>query len=513
MQKSAAKIISANPDSFKFAIPPFTWLAVFLHLLIALPLAWKLNIWLDEGWTMQTTGAGIVKAWSEALAVERQAPLYFVIAAFLRGVFDSLFLVRLFSIGCSVLTIISIAPLVRRFASANSKPLQNLLPLIVALNPYLIWASTEARVYALVIVLAAWLMLFWFDGYALEEKKQRTSRLIYVVLAVLSLYTNYYLGFVLVAGAGALLALGRRKAFWDYVWQMLIVGAFFLPLALVVKAQMETNSDYFFEKPGLIGALKLLWSSANNFLLPAAEWETTAFFRVWLSRAALILLLIYLTKNFRQIPAQVFALGVIVLVIGAFLIAAYFLLGIEYVQIRHFAPLFVPLVIFFAALVYAVVGRRGLYVWAILLLIFVPTRIFYNYSPPVKNGNWNEVSRLIESNERENQPITLFQLQDSIPFKYVYHGKNSILPSDKIGDWRPQGAPHTRERWRGQIETLISQIPPEQEYLWLVTSLTCEGEDSAIECRPLEEYIAANYATQEDERLFSRRVRLLRRKK
>ncbi len=484
--------------------------AIAVHLAFVLPLAVRLNIWLDEAWTLETTANGVAAAWRAAVVKEHQAPLYFAFLAGWRELNDSLLFARLFSIVCIIATVALVPALVRRFAPASGK-LPVALAFIVALHPYSVWASLEARVYAPVVLLSALLLLFWFDGYAEPKNRWRWARIFYVLLAVVSLYTNYYLGFALFANACALIAIGRWRTVVVYVAQMAAVGLLFLPLVFSIKQQFATNADYYREPTVFIDGVRVVWDTSVYFLLPSAEWEAMAFLRVWSARIGLLALLFFAVRRSRQISETTRALGVIVGVIGLFLMTAFFLLGSEYIQLRHCAPLFIPLLLFFSVLSANITKRNGLYVWLILLLIFLPTRLFSDYSP-AKNGDWTRVADFIEQNEAENQPIATFQIHDSIPLNYAYDGKNEILRADSLDDWAAEDKPLSAARWRRQIKVLIELVPSDNSYLWLVTESYCFDEGEAVECRPLEEFVEANYTVEKSADFYRRRVRLLKRK-
>lgn len=495
-----------------------TVLAIALHLAIVLPLARLLNIWLDEAWTMQTTANGFFYAWREAIATEHQAPLYFAFVALLRNVNGSLFFVRLFSILCIAATVALLPSLVNRFAPRAAEDSKNgwrdFLPFTFALHPYAVWASLEARVYALVIFLSALLLLVWFDAYVAEtpKNKRRKMQAIYVLLAVVALYTNYYLGFLLFANACALLALKRWKTLGIYVAQMVAVGLVFLPLVFAVKQQFAVNADYYREPVSFVDTVKLVWNVCNYFLLPSAEWDAVAFWRVLAARLAAVALIFLIVRNFRRISAPTLALFVIVAVVAAFLMTAYFLLGIEYAQIRHCAAFFVPLVLFAAIFIADVSPKRGWLVWLALLLIFVPTRLYADYAAFKKNGDWSRVAEFIERNETNDEPVATFQLHDAIPLRFAYTGKNRILRAESIDDLAAEDKPLSPNRWRRQIETLVREIPAGQERLWLVTESYCHSELKSIECQPLENFVRENYTIEKTADFYMRRVRLLRKK-
>ena len=80
---------------------------IFVHLAIALPLAFRLNIWTDEASTLYTTQKGFFQAFQNLFTDEKQAPLYFLFLSLWRKLNDSIFFARLFSIICSALAIVA----------------------------------------------------------------------------------------------------------------------------------------------------------------------------------------------------------------------------------------------------------------------------------------------------------------------------------------------------------------------------------------------------------------------
>ena len=170
---------------------------IVLHLLIAVPLAWWLNIWADEASTLYSTQQGIGFALQNAAFIERQAPLYFWVMALWRDVSGSIFFARLFSIICSVVAIRVFAGLASRLLDWRGALLATAF---FALHPILIWASAEIRVYALVMLLSVSLLRLFYEGFFADDSERpngRWWRRGFLVVAVVSLYTNYYIGFLL----------------------------------------------------------------------------------------------------------------------------------------------------------------------------------------------------------------------------------------------------------------------------------------------------------------------------
>jgi hypothetical protein len=59
----------------KFAVPA----AIVLHTAITIPLAFALNIWVDECYSLFSTSGTLAEAYANSIDFERQAPGYFVV--------------------------------------------------------------------------------------------------------------------------------------------------------------------------------------------------------------------------------------------------------------------------------------------------------------------------------------------------------------------------------------------------------------------------------------------------
>ena len=71
----------------KFDEKKFLFILIFLHLAIALPLAFYLNIWVDEASTLYTTQNGFFHSFSTIVFTdEKQAPLYFLLLSLWRKI-------------------------------------------------------------------------------------------------------------------------------------------------------------------------------------------------------------------------------------------------------------------------------------------------------------------------------------------------------------------------------------------------------------------------------------------
>src|SRR5581483_5357831 len=137
-----------------------------LNLAVSVPLAYALNLWQDEAYTLHTTGAGVPYAFSAAIGFEQNAPLYFVIVALLRHFGSGLFFLRLFSVLCIAATV-ALVPLLSRRYLPKIDP--NWVTAVVALNPFVIYAAVDLRAYGLIVLLSALLLLTCYDAFLAES--------------------------------------------------------------------------------------------------------------------------------------------------------------------------------------------------------------------------------------------------------------------------------------------------------------------------------------------------------
>ena len=489
--------------------------AMLAHLMIAVPLAYFLNIWVDEASTLYTTERGLVFAFQNALADEKQAPLYFWMLSVWRELSGSIFFARVFSIICSLAAIRLFYALARRFF--DERP-AFFVTLLFALHPFFIWASVEIRVYSLVICLSLILLNLWFSTYfdSTDGRIQRSSNLTFLAVAVVSLYTNYYLGFLLAGLFGSLVITRKWRAAAAYFFNMIAAGIVFAPLIWAVVSQFAANTVAFQTERSLVVGLQLLWNTFLTFAMPTEIYpleqiSTVSLIRVWFVRIAAVILIALVIRKRREIlDGKLVAIGVTAATIGAFFLIAYLLLGEVYVAIRHAAVLFAPLVLMLAVVLNRLLPAKA---WPAILLIYLA---LFSYSltmlyPNVaKRGDWARVGAFLEQNERPNQPIVVFTTFDALALPYHYRGVNRIFPDERYFDWEIEAPAGTPEAWRRQTEFILSEIPSEAGEIWLLTNEKCDVRES---CRPLENFIEQNYTIEHEKSFYLEKARLLRKKK
>jgi uncharacterized membrane protein len=490
-------------------------------LIIVIPLAYSLNIWVDEASTLYTTEQGIFQAFQNVFHDEKQAPLYFLILSLWRELNGSIFFARLFSIICAIVAI-------KVFNDLAQKTLDKRTAIFAtaffALHPFLMWTSLEIRLYSMVVLLAGLLLKFFDKIYLSNENKANGA--IFIVISIIALYTNYFLGFLLAGFFLTLLVLRKWSAAKDYFLKMLIVGACILPLIWAVKIQVGAYTSKFDEAKSIVTGAQIFWNHFLTFVLPTEiypleDLTTISTFRVWLVRILLFGFILFLVKFRKKVFSErLVNYGVLTATVFAFFGLTYFLVGVKFIALRHFAVVFPVIVLLQFTLLSKIFsllfdGQSDFRkISEIVLTVFVGAFFVYSilmlYPFQVKRGDWARVGKFIQQIERPNQPIIVFTAFDALALPYHYKGINKILPDRRFFDWEWEDAPGKPTSLQAQTEFTISKIPPEADEIWLLTNEKCVVKDS---CLPLEKFVEANYTIVEEREFYLEKVRLLRRKK
>jgi uncharacterized membrane protein len=493
------------------------FILLFLHAVVALPLAYFLNIWVDEASTLRTTQHGFLNAFQNVFADEKQAPLYFLILSLWRKLNDSIFFARLFSIVCSLLAIKVFYDLARQFWEDKTA---FFIAAIFALHPYLLWASLEIRLYSAVILLSVLLLELFFDVYFhnKDTETERRKQIYFVSVSIVALYTNYYLGFLLVGCFIALIILRRWREAKTYFLQMLVVGVSIVPLLWISKQQFAVRSIAFHQQKSIVEGLQILWNHFLTFVLPTEIFpigDISAFstFRLWLVRFAIVAVFVFLIKTKGKLfDEKILALGTIWAVCNLFLLFIYLLLGIKYIEIRHSVNSFAPLILLVGLLITNILPKKVWVFLAVLYAVFFVYGVHALYPNMAKRGDWARIGAYIQQNETPNQPIVIFRNYDALALPYHYQGVNRILPDENFLVWEAEDSSTSANVYRKQTEFIISKIPPDAPEIWLLTEETCQKPETQVACQPLENFVQANYTVLDTKDFYLERVRLLRKK-
>lgn len=492
-------------------------LIVIAHLAVAIPFGYGLNIWADEASSLHSTQNGITAAFWASLSDEKQAPLYFVLLSGWRYINDSIAFARLFSVIFSVAAIIVFSVTARRVFSQRAAIVATAL---FAVHPFLIWASAEIRLYSLVIFLTCVLIETFFRGFLSSPEKndqthlQRKYQAVFALVAAASLYTNYYLGSLLVGFFIALLVYDRQRAKLYFYW-MVGVGIAFVPMIFAVLGQLTGRIVAYSDPPSVLEIARITWTNIQTFVLPieiyAGDDATLlSSIRSWLMRVVLLTTAAVLIVKRHNLGREIATIAIVTTASMLFLVFVYFQIGLDQAGIRHASIYFASVVFLAYGVGYRMLPDRALPVVVALLLAsyFYTTAVMYpQYT---KRGDWHRVANFVAENSTTEQPIVVFPVYETIAFSQNFRGGNQVLPTDRVFSFSYEAEHGSPYEYASQIEFIIANIPPDADKVWLVNSDKC---DIGIACQPLESFVEANYNVILDQQFYRERVRLLQKKK
>ena len=240
-----------------------------------------LSLWLDEGITVHVARLG----WATVLGLhgpyETHPPFYFVLVKFVTLAVPELHAARLVSVVAGTATIPVLYTLGTRILGTGPALVASAA---LALSPLHIWYSREARMYALsmLLVTASYLALVAF-----YRSPRRLSAVVYGVLVLLAMYTNYGAIFTLVPQlAWLFMAVRRHGRAGLTIWGAGVVAAVaylpWLPALLDTTSRLGTGRQSYlgvsFEKvwaslvslAGVGGAGSYFWGSQPT---PWERWS------------------------------------------------------------------------------------------------------------------------------------------------------------------------------------------------------------------------------------------------
>jgi hypothetical protein len=469
-------------------------LAIVLHLAISVPLAWLLNAWLDESYTLHTTGQGIAYAFNQAIHFELQPPLYFVLLAVWRIASHTIFWARLFSVACTSMTIYAAWELSRRFAR-NVSPAW--AAFVVALNPAAVWAATEIRVYAFAALLGALLVWTFYDGFIAEAPR---ARLLHAILIVAAIYTQYFLGFI-VAGLIVALALTYPRMVKAYALYLVGAALFCLPVLSFIAVQIREGTAQAHEIRSAWAVASGIYGTALSYVLPFT------FRHIGPLSLVIVLAAFILSLRKPELRLSWWIAAVSLVLLWAGMAATHEIFAPRYV-FTVFVPVVMGAITFLASLPAA---RLWFVVYSLAFVAASVASMRTTYAPMAKEGDWARVAAYITAREKPGEPIVVFPGPYALPFELYYHGPNPVvpLPEPQSFDWHhPATVAFSNAR---QIDAAVSRLPGARKRdVWLIRVLICQYGSLNYKCSLLDRWIAARYTVKKTRTFFGAQISLLR---
>lgn len=343
------------------------------------------SLWYDEVSTRVIVTTPIAHLFSAVRIREGSPPLYFALAAVwarIVGTDDAM--LRSFSAIVGTLAIPVMYAVVRELGFTRRAA--RIAAVLVAVNPFLVWYSQEARAYSLLVLFAAITLLAfaraWTRGRTIDYWG-------FGVAAALTLAVHYFALFLVVPSAVALLI--ERRASWRRVLGGLIpLGIAGIPLGLLALDQESRNLQQWIGNWSLEFRLR---ESARHLLIgPVAPW---AWLWVVVAVAALIGVALAVAapeRRTRHTTRVLLAVGAIAALLPALTAAV----GSDYFLDRNVIAALVPLTVVVA------IGLGGDRVRTLgtlavvgVIAVSITTTVAVSRDRDLQRADWRGVSAVI----------------------------------------------------------------------------------------------------------------------
>ncbi len=343
------------------------------------------SLWYDEVATRIVITTHLAQTFDAIRVREGTPPLYFAfMSAWIRIFGDSDATLRSFSAVVGTLAIPVIYLAAREFGL--SRRIARIAAVLVAVNPFLVWYSQEARAYSLLVLFAA-LMLFTFAR--VQRTGTRRDALWFGTACALALATHYFAFFLIVPATAALLVTRRAE------WRRMVVGllpvvVLAIPLGILAIDQQSRNLQDWISSFAFDFRLR---ESLRHLLVGPAEpngWLWAIVATVALGGMALGLLAP--DRRERRVATTLAIIGVVALGFPALTA----IVGSDYFLDRNVIAALVPLV-----LVVAVgLGRPQLRIIGVVAVVAVVaaslvTTVAVTRQRDLQRADWHAVSTVI----------------------------------------------------------------------------------------------------------------------
>jgi hypothetical protein len=462
---------------------------VIVFLLLTIGLALRLNIWLDESYTLHTTEHGFLRGLREGVTFEVQAPLYFGFLGAWRTLNDSVFFARAPSIAFSLVTLVYAWRFSRRYLPRMAP---DIVLATLALNPFTIWAAVEMRPYAAAIALSFALVYYFFRGWVDAEVNWR-ARLAFVAVSVVGAYTQYYVATLVAAGTLALLQANRRR-FISYILCAIGIGMLLAPIALFLPQQIAAYSPQAVASPvPVYASLQALF----QFLYPHDSVGSLAHHPVAnaLYFATLILPAVLVARSPRTVAPVTRSLLTITFALTLIFVVLIGIFHINVVFPRQTAILFGPILFSYFALFSDVARARRITIvktYGAIYSVLVVLALWTQYHGLSKPGDWDKVGAFLNSHVKPNDAVAIFDAEARLPLSHYF----DALPMTAIP--RPQSFESYDEeafaiRSESDLAESLGRAAGGRRRVWLVLNDACTSVPSFYGCSYLHSYVSKHF--------------------
>lgn len=473
-----------------------------LFLAVTSWMALEMNIWLDEAYTMHTTGSGVFFAIKKAISFEEQPPLYFALLSIWRIVNRSIFFARFFSIIAIFAAVLFLYHVARTYSRKGSV----FLYCLFLTNPLVLWAATEMRVYALGICLAS--MLFWsFHHVFIRKSDKWIHHIVFILASTAGLYTQYFLIEILLVNVVYLMISRNWRSVRRFTGFMVITGILFAPFfVFVTLSQVHSATAYASHQITFINSIRHTFKLFMNQVLPGSD-EWSIVFKIAKAFIFLLIAIAFICVR-RKIKDQIFIKSgervLLGLAIGLpmFSVVLYSIGDVSFLKQRY-VLFFLPEILYLIFYILVNIRIPSVRVFgSVAFLIFNIASSAITYHHMTKPGDWKHVAGLLQQNNGGNDPIFIYPAWNSLPLSYYITDPARIIPIPRPTNLNFMDLQELHIENKQVIENAVQSVKHEIDKCWFVVVLStdfCPGIKSNSYLLP--EYINQKYTLIDHEHL------------
>jgi hypothetical protein len=454
-------------------------LTVFAFVLRVYRLGFQ-PLWWDEGWTVYFATADVPSMIART-AIDIHPPLYYLVLHFWTLVIGpGPVSVRLFSVIAGVLSIPLLFVVGRRLFGWKAGLLA---ALVLAVAPFHVYYSQEARMYALVTLLAlasTYLFLALLDG---QRSRQATWMLWtgYVVVTSLAMYTQYYAAFVPAAQTLFLLIRIRqhKSLLPRWIGAQMALLVVYIPWLLYAGPKLVAYVGNKLVKEGDVPLA--LWTYLQRHLVAFSVGHVSQprSFLSWLAVLVVGLALLGAITSLagRRLPGQAMWSGTeAVLFAGAYLVLPLFLGYVVNLRYPFTSAGTERLFLFSAPVLYLLVAVGILWlqvrlrvasamVFVLVLLVNTPSLFDYYSVARYAADDYRPVVEKVQALARPEDVIVAVHPWQIGYFRAYYSGE---LPLLYLTPKEPTDV--TSERWAADRSLMVQDLDSlleQHRFLWL----------------------------------------------
>lgn len=400
-------------------VPDTHWLILITLLAMGLRLfhLGQQGFWLDESVSFVRAIVPLQASMENILAIGIHVPLYFLLLRPVALIGQSETILRFPSV---VLAVLSIPIMYRVGRLSLGRPAGLLGAFFLALNPFHLWYSQEARMYTMVVFFVLGSVYFFLRAIRKNTWRSWGSFVIFSTLA----YGTHYFALQIALVQFAFILCRFRILHRVFRKWAICQGLAFLPLIPWLVAYFGQDvvalGIGWIKRPTLLAPLQTLWAFSSNYggsLTP-----------IGLFLLCLVLLQGFLTRQPAHRDHKLFlALWLGLPIVVTWLIS-------QRRPIYDHRYLIVVLPAYLVLLAYGVVGvSHRILKWALtiaLVAIMASSSIRIYFDPVFLKQDWRGAAHYVQSSAQANDVIAVERFEDIAALKYYYKGDLELVVVD-----------------------------------------------------------------------------------